>query len=362
MRRAPACRPIWALALIALLFPLAAQGQTRIPGLTITAAGGYSQDGDLTPGLTTVNTTLEPGWLAALQIEHYAGSGLLGFRIGGSYTSRQLDDGSAEYGVIGLDLGGMIRPPLFGDRVRPYAAVTLGAVMYQAASGSPPLGGGQLGRDPVIRGNVTPSVGVDISIIPQLGVRLEAGDRITMPSIGFSPSADGFPIAHTPLGIAGLQYRFGVSPRRAARRPEPAPRPRQPEPQPEAEAPEPEAEPPAEPEPAPEPQPITPEPETPAGAELTVQVGTYLTPSTARRWGARLERRGIPIWYLDGELGGTPVSRVRAGAVASEAEARELARIISTSFGWETTVEVIGQDEPVPADAVSDTREFLERR
>ncbi|MDX1674004.1 MAG: SPOR domain-containing protein [Longimicrobiales bacterium] len=362
MRRAPTCRPIGALALVAVLLPLGVQAQTRIPGLTITAAGGYSQDGDLTPGLTTVNSTLEPGLVVGLQIEHYAGSGLLGFRIGGTYASRQLEDGSAEYGVIGLDLGGMVRPPLFGDAVRPFAALTFGAVMYQAASGSPPLGEGQFGRDPVIRGNITPTIGVDLSIIPQLGVRLEAGDRITMPSIGFSPSADGFPIAHTPLGLAGLQYRFGVSPRRAARRPEPAPRQPEPAPQPEPEAPETQAEPAVEPAPAPEPEPVTPEPEAPAGATFTVQVGTYLTPSTARRWGARLERRNIPVWYLDGELGGTPVSRVRAGATATRAQAQELAGIINASFGWETSVEAIGQDEPVPADAVSETREFLEQR
>lgn len=352
MRRAPTCRPVSLLSLLAftaLLFPLQAEGQSRIPGLTVTVAGAYSVDGDLTPGLTGVNTVLEPGWGAGLQLEHYAGSGLLGIRIGGTYTTRVLDGGTDEYTLIGADLGGMIRPPLLGDIARPYVALTLGAVMYQAAEGAPAFGDGEFGPDPVIRGNVTPSIGLDISIIRWLGLRLEVGDRITLPSIGFSPPTDGFPVVHTPVALAGLQYRFGVSAQRLpARRRQPPP---EPEPEPEVE-----------PEPEPEPE-MEPEPEPAAApAGFTVQVGTYLTPGTARRWGERLARRGIPVWYIDGQLGGTDVARLRAGAVASEADARQLADIISASFGWDTSIEPIGGDDSVPADAMAQTQEFLEQR
>lgn len=364
MDRATTFRALSLLFALILAVPAApTQAQSRVPGLTVTLLGGASWDEDME--VSGANTELEAGWLTGVQLEHYVGSGLVGLRLAGTYTQRENTDATGKWSILGADLGMLIRPALFGATVRPYGLLTVGGTMYRSASGSPPFGDGAFGDDPVYRARATVGLGLDISFIPQLGLRIEGADQITFPSIGESPEADGLPTAHTAIALVGLQYRFGVSPERMRR-----PRPRAaPEPEPEAveeprqpEEPEPEPAPEAAPEPAPQPEP-EPAPEPAAEAAIfTVQVGTFLTPGTARRWGARLERRGIPVWYLDRTLGGTDVSRLRAGAVSSEASARELAEIIRSSFGWDTTVEEIGPDEPVPADAVARTQELLDRR
>ena len=349
------------LALVLAVPAAPTQGQSRVPGLTVTLLGGASWDGDME--VSDANTKLEAGWLTGLQLEHYVGSGLLGLRLAGTYTQRENTDATGEWNVLGADLGMLIRPALLGESVHPYGVVSLGATMYQSATGSPPFGDGAFGDDPVYRARATVGLGLDISFVPQLGLRLEGADQITFPSVGESPPADGVPVAHAAIALVGLQYRFGVTPDRMTRpRPRPAPEP-EPEPVQEPEQPdEPEPEPRQEaaPEPAPQPEPAQ-EP-TAEAATFTVQVGTFLTPGTARRWGERLERRGIPVWYLDRTLGGTDVSRLRAGALSSEAAARQLAEIIRSSFGWDTSVEEIGPDEPVPADAVARTRELLDQR
>ena len=366
-------RSIWSVPaslLIAILvaYPTALPAQAPVPGLTVTLFGGASFDGELAPGLS-VNTTLETGWVAGTQIEHYVGTGLLGFRVGGLYASRVLEDGSGKFDVAQFDLGGLVRPRILTgiEALQPYGALTLGGTVYMAVPGSPTLGGGAFGADPVIRGHVLPTVGMDIVFAPWLGARLEAGDRITFPSVGQSPPTNGTPIVHTPVVVLGLQYRLGAGPPNR-REPERRTEPEEPEePTVEEVVEEPEA--PAEPEPEPEAEPDTaaaPAPaaaetaEAPAEAAYTVQVGTYLTPATARRWGERMTQRGIPVWYLDRTLGGSDVSRVRAGAAATEAELQPLLEIIEDEFGWDASIEAIGPADEVPPDAVTRTRELLD--
>ena len=103
MDRTPSFRLVHPLlaVLIVTLVVTPARAQAPVPGLTVTALGGGSIDGNLTEGLQ-VNTKLEPGWIAGLQVEHYFGSGLLGVRLDGLYTVRTVEDGTGKFDVFGL--------------------------------------------------------------------------------------------------------------------------------------------------------------------------------------------------------------------------------------------------------------------
>lgn len=362
MERASTRRSLlWVLLTLSFLASAAQAQVTAGPSLTVTVLGGASIDGDLTPGLADVNTVLEPGWLTAIHTEYYFGSGIFGVRAAGAFTIRELDDGSGKFNVWDAALGALMHPPLlaFTESVQPYVTVSPGVTTYKAVPGSTTFARGRFGPDPVARLHVTAAVGADMAVLPRLAVRLEAGDRITLPSIGNSPPSNGLPNTHTPLVLLGVQYRFGAPDDHPhVNRPEPR-REMAPEAPPEeVEAVETEAEPevaPAEPTP-------TPETDTDPVTGFTVQVGTFLTPATARSWGERLASRGIPVWYLDRMLGGTEVTRIRAGAVPREVLAHELAAYIEAEFGWDTDVDEIGLNEPIPQDAMALTSEFLDRR
>ena len=131
-------------ALVALLAaPAGAQNHRFAANL----GGGWSQPADMTPGFPTT-TTLEPGWVAGLQLEAWPGSGQIGLRLGSSYMTRALEeDPASEYDVYSADLSFLIRllPAGRGRWVAPYVTFGGGAAAYTAGEGTLPLGGGAYG-------------------------------------------------------------------------------------------------------------------------------------------------------------------------------------------------------------------------
>lgn len=365
MHRARARGTIAILA--AALALLAGDTRAQSPGASVTLTGGWSIDDDLTPGLTP--STLEPGWLAGLQTEFYPGGGALGIRLAGFYTRRALEDTGDEYDVLTANLGLTLRafPLRSAGSLTPYLALAAGGTRYAAAGGAPVFAEGVFGADPVYRAHATAAVGFDLPVAYRTALRLEVGDRVIFPSVGESPDPDGFPTVHTPVILLGLQYGFAMPPRRRPiRRPAPPPAPVREEPVRDTVA---EVAPDTVPAPQPDtagaaspdtvPAPVQ-APEAAAGQPVfTVQLQDLLGRSTARRWGERAMARGLPAWYVDIEIAGTAASRLRLGAVATEAEARQLAEAVQRVFGWSVTVERIGPDETVPTDALGRTRDFL---
>lgn len=367
-------RPLLIVAAAVALGASSAHAQTHTWAVGLT--GGASIHNDLTPGLD-IETTFESGWIVGLQAERWLGAGRFGVRFNSLYTQRSLDrTGYFEYNVVSADFDVLARP-LRPNRlgIAPYAVLGVGATHYGGVAGTGPIGDGAYGEDPVLRLHVIGGAGVDFAVSRMFGLRLEAVDQVVFPSMGESPTVEsGFPNVHNVVVVAGVQVLLG-QPRRATPRTVTAPaEPAQPEaqeepetePQPEVaeaeEAPvdEPEE---AQPEPVVEPEP---EPQQPAAdvAETlyTAQLDAYMVASTADRWVQRLSQRGIPSWRVDSELGGTPVSVVRAGALPSEADAMELARIIEEAFGRTTRIDTIGPEEPVPAAAVVESLRVLERQ
>ncbi|MBW3553647.1 MAG: SPOR domain-containing protein [Gemmatimonadetes bacterium] len=212
-----------ALALIALLaVPAAAQSHRAALGL----GGGWSQPGDITPGLAS-STTLEPGWVAGLQLETWPGSGRVGFRLGGSFMERSLqEDPASRYAGLTADLSLLLRilPAGRGRWVAPYLAVGGGATGYASLEGSAPFGS-VYGDDPVVRALAIAGGGFDLLPSGVIGLRVEAVDRIMLPSIGEGPEAEGLPAVHGPEITAALQIRGGSAARPVYLATAPAPRP-----------------------------------------------------------------------------------------------------------------------------------------
>lgn len=364
MTHSRGCGAVWVAATAVVLLTGGAQAQS--PGVTATVVGGWSLDRDISPGLNTP-TILEQGWLAGLQADFYPGGGALGIRVAGFFAPKDLQDTDpvSRYELVTANVGLTFRLlPLesLGSMI-PYLALTAGGTRFRSRDGAPAFGGGDFGDDPVYRFHATAALGFDIPLIHPLALRVEGGDRVIFPSIGDSPEVTGFPAVHTPLILVGLQTRFAMPPRRRPVR-RPAPVRESPEVVAEAEpeqqardtvptrVPEPAAEQPAE-EPAP----------AAAGATaFTAQIESFLDRSTARRWADRAEAQGLPAWYLDVELAGTPASRLRVGAVATEAEARRLAVAVEQEFGWTVVVQRISGNDAVPAGALDRTRDFLAGR
>lgn len=196
-----------ALALITLLAaPATAQNHRAALGL----GGGWSRPGDMTPGLES-STTLEPGWVAGLQMETWPGSGRIGFRLGGTFMERAVEeDQASRYAALSADLAFLVRI-LPAGRVRwvaPYLALGGGATGYMALDGGP--FGSVYGDDPVTRAQAIAGGGFDLFPSNVLGLRLEALDRIMLPSIGEGPESVGLPTVHGPELIAALQIRGGL--------------------------------------------------------------------------------------------------------------------------------------------------------
>lgn len=236
-------RSVPALALAALLAaPAGAQDHRYAVGFV----GGWSEPSDLTPGMAT-STTLEPGWIAGLQLERWPGSARVGFRLGGSYADRAVvEDPASRYMVGTADLSLMVRLLSAGRPrwVAPYVTLGGGASMYKAMDTAGPVAGGAYGDDPATRALVLAGGGFDLLPSGSFGLRLEAIDRIILPSIGEGPESVGLPMAHGPEFSAALQIRGGAArrPTYVAAVPVPAapaaqraaPQPAQPQPQPAA--------------------------------------------------------------------------------------------------------------------------------
>lgn len=382
---------IAAILVAATLVPAPAVAQSHRGAITLT--GGGSLPGDLGP-YPNVSAQFQAGWLTGLQLERWLGTGRLGLRLDGAWTQRELDQaGASMYNVFAAqtDLLFRLRRPRAENVFVPYVGLGLGATYYAGVASAGTLLGGLYG-DPVIRGHVTPALGVDLFASRRSGIRFEVGDQIILPSIGQSPAADGtLPMVHNLVVTLGFQVRTGsLDHSRMAAETDPAP---QAEPAPASDADRPsrdelaqrlaakerevarlqarvdsleralqdgptetvEPAPTAMAEPAPAPTP------TDGEARFTVQVGSFVEAATADRWVARLHDRGFPVWRSDTVVQGEPVSRVRVGALATESEARTLADALDREYGWPVWVDQIRDSEPVPANAVQRTRDVLYR-
>lgn len=362
---------------VLLAGPVTGQDHRSAIGLTM----GGSVHGDLTPGLPAT-TRLEPGWVAGLQYEYWFASGRTGVRLNTLFTQRRLDDPVwREYNVYMADVDLMIRL-LQPDAYRlasPFFAVGVGATHYGSLGSSPPLGDGVYGDD-VVRAHLLTSLGVDVAATPTTGLRIEVGDQVVLPSLGYGPAFAGFPNVHNLVATLGVQLRTGSLDRSTVQSPvRPAPGP------------------------APEPAPETPvaagdeaamealrarvddlrremarvelwvqeleerrsrpaAPSVEAGERTlyTVQVGSFLEPERADRLLAEVRSYGLPAWRWDAVARGLTFSRIRAGAVESEAEAERLATVLRQQHGLPVWVDEIEQDEGMPAGALDATRGFLE--
>jgi hypothetical protein len=323
-----------ALLLAAVAVPLAAQSHRA----AITAMGGGSVHGDLTPGLSTP-TTFQSGWIAGLQLETWLGSGRFGVRLNGLYTKRPLEDAAGEHTVMAGDLDLMLRLlPAYTDRlVAPYLAVGGGATRYSPAEGDAPIGLGTYGENPV-RLHVLGALGTDIALSRHAGLRLEVGDKIVLPSIGESPPSTGLPTTHNWMMMAGLQLRLGqlwtafmggrTRNRPSGVAPAVADRPAR------------------------------------AAAEphYTVQLGTFMDGPAADQWVESLGWRGIPVWQTSMTVEDQRISRVRVGAFTTEADAEAMVAFLRTEYNVGVRVDAVGPKDAPPAGAVAATRRFMDER
>ncbi len=386
------CALATATLIAALAVPAAAQSHRG----AITLTGGGSVHGDLGP-FPTVPAQFQPGWITGLQLERWLGSGRVGLRLGGLWTQRNLDEsGASMYNVFSAETDVLIRlrQARTGNAFVPYVGLGAGATHYAGVGSAGTLVDGLYG-DPVYRAHVTAALGTDLLASHRTGLRLEVGDQIVLPSIGRSPEAEGLPMVHNLVVTLGFQLRMGrlagsgmadAEPAPSAERAAGSASPRSEGPdeaaatrdelrarlaakdreiarlraridslEPAAGAPAPAAEPAAE---------QAAEPMRPAGdaeARYTVQLGSFVEVATADRWVERLEARGLPVWRADTEVQGQRVSRVRVGALPTEAEAHTLADALDRDYGWPVWVDRIGDGEPIPAGAVQRTRDVLYR-
>lgn len=336
-----------AVAVLLGATPVHGQSHTWAVGLM----GGGSVHGNLTPSELegAEETTFEPGWIVGFQAERWLGAGRFGLRLNSQWTQRSLErEGYHKYNVFVADLDLMFRPfPANRLGLAPYVVLGAGATHYGGVAGTAPLGDGAFGPAPVYRVHALAGAGIDLALSRFFGLRLEAADKVVLPSIGESPETTGLPVVHNLVAVAGVQVLIGQPQRRRARvRPAPV----EPEPRPV----EPEREPVVEPQPEREPA------ERIGETLFTVQLDAYMVASTADRWVERLRGRGLPAWRVDSEISGTQVSVVRTGALPSESEARQLAELVETEFGRSTRVDRIAPDEPVPAAAVVESLRVLE--
>lgn len=385
-----------ALALVALIAaPAGAQNHRFAFG----AGGGWSQPADLTPGFPS-STTLEPGWVAGLQLEAWPGAGQVGLRLGGTYMTRAVEEApTLEYGVVSADLSFLVRllPAGRARWVTPYVSFGGGAAAYMGSGSTPPLGGGAYGDDPVIRAMAVAGGGLDLLPYERFGLRLEAVDRIILPSLGQGPDTDGLPVSQGPQAMAVLQLRAGrindapriVAAQPVAAQPAPAPAPaaRAPAATQAPAGPSPEetalkerlqdsqrriallaervdslegalGDAQAAAAPAPTRAPMA-RNEAFDGPLFTVQVGAFVEEATAVRWAQRLRARSLPVWVTPAVVRGQRVSRVRIGALPSASEADGLARMLKARYGWPVWVDRVADNSAIPADAVDATRVYV---
>jgi hypothetical protein len=324
-------------ALLGLAFLVSAEPvEAQSHRSAVTLLGGMSDNSDLTSGLDFV-TQLESGWVAGIQAERWLGGGRAGLRLNGLFAQRLLEGEPGDYNVYALDLDLLLRAlaPRPDRFAAPYIALGIGATRFASVAGSPTFARGAFGSDPVHRAHVFAGLGMDVPATGRLGLRLEVADQIVLPTVGKSPEASGFPVAHNLVVMGGLQLRLGMTGEPVAALPPVAtPDDRRPAP-----------------------------PTVAVGPVLyTAQPFTFIEAATADRWVDLLRQRGLPVWTLDSVIQGQRVRRIRIGALPSEAEARSLATALERDYGWSIRVERIDADEPVPANAVARTGQFLDRR
>lgn len=392
--------------LVILLAALAAgstsdlAGQTHAGAIGLTLGG--SVHGDLTPGLSRT-TEFESGWIAGLQYERWIGTGRVGVRLSTLFTQRLLDSSpGGDYNVFMGDVGAMVRilPVREDRRVSPFAALGLGATHYGSVAGSGPLAGGVYGEN-ATRLHLLVSIGADVATSGAFGLRAELGDEIIFPSIGYSPSFNGFPNVHNLLATVAIQYRIGrlSGPGDAATRPVSRP-PAMPSPEP---GPEPEqaGEEAARPSPvverlraevdslesrvaelqrqvdslqnriaelegqaqaeAADTAPAPPEASA-QRAVYTVQISAFLDPERADRLTAEMQADGVPTWRWDAVTRNRTFSRVRVGALPTREAAERLARFLAREKGLSFWVDRIEPAEDVPPGAVDETLAYLNAR
>ena len=368
--------------------PAPAQSHTSALGLTV----GGSVHSNLTPGLTS-ETRFQSGWIVGLQYERWIGTGRTGVRVNTLFTQRLLDTSpGGDYNVVMADVGLMVRmlPPRANRVVTPFAYVGLGATHYGSVAGTGPIAGGVYGEH-VVRPHVLASIGADVASSGPAGIRLELGDKVVLPSVGYSPAFDGFPNVHNLIVTAAIQYRLGGPASPAYRPAAPAPEAR----------------------PAPEPSPVPSAPERGAEggpqpdlvmdslravmdgleahvaelerevdslqtridglerqtapddgalderARYTVQVSAFLDSDRADRLTAELRADGVPTWRWDAVTRSRTFSRVRVGALPTRAAAERLAHLLKRQKGLPFWVDRIDPVEDVPAGAVRDTEEYV---
>jgi hypothetical protein len=310
-------------------------------------AGGWSMAGDLTPGLPQEGF-LESGWTAGAQLELWPGPRRVGLRLNASVAERKLENTQRAFRIAAADLGLVVRLLSARDDrgVAPFVALGAGPVVYMAEDASRPLGDGAYGEDPVVRLMVAPSVGADFFNESSVALRLEVAHQIVFPAVGESPAATGVPVVHNPGARVALLFRVGrAAPRVVVRSPGPAPGPA--------------------PATAPAPVELAPAGLAPPGsasALYTVRVGTFADPASARAWVSRLEGEGVPVWLTEATVGGRPMIRVTVGAVDSHADATLLAEKLRLDFGYDTRIDAIPADRPLPARAILETLRFLDGR
>lgn len=347
-----ALAPSTLILLATTLVSAPAEAQTYRTALGVT--GGWSTAGDLTPGLG-FETVFEDGWTAGAQLETWVGR--VGMRLNASYAARETEGSERPFKIAAADIAVIVRPlAVQPDRpIAPFIAVGAGPVLYMADGDGGPVGDGSYGDDPVLRFMVAPSAGVDLLTGSSVGLRVEVVDQIVFPSIGESPESEGVPRVHNPGVRAAVQLRMGA-PRRpvVVRAPDATPAPQ--------------AQPDARPAPAAEPPPVQPAPPAAAppapaaheeGIVYTVQVGSFAQESTARSWARRLERSGLPSWFVEIRDQGQRMIRLRVGAVDSLEDAELLARRLREAFAYETWIDAVAPDEAIPADAIVSTLRFL---
>lgn len=173
-------------------------------------AVGGSAHGDLTPGIPAT-TRLEPGWVMGLQYEYWFGRGQIGVRANTLFTQRMLDDPVwSDYNVFKADVDLMVRllSPDSDRAVAPFAALGVGGTHYGTVAGSAPIASGRYGEN-VVRAHILASLGLDITTTSSTGLRVEVGDNIVLPALGYAPTVSGFPLVHNLVATIALQWRSG---------------------------------------------------------------------------------------------------------------------------------------------------------
>lgn len=334
-------------------------------------------------------TRLQAGWLTGVQTEHWLRDGL-GVRLNGAYSERGLDyNPAADINFWLADVSVLYSIPTRFDRVMPFAVLGAGVSHYNFGIGvREELLGGSWMDDEVTRPVAVFGLGADVLPNHRMGFRLEVSDHLAFRSPAEHANMNYGPMHHVRFS-SGMRVSVGdlIGRPLLARRSgaEPAEEPVEgasvgvSATVAAAEAEEVARAAAAEAARAMEARVVALEDSLaearwraersprsyPAGARpplYTVQVAAFrdFTHAEADLVAQRLRSRGLPAWLAreDAVRAGT-VTHVRVGAVATEAEAYELARLLARRYEWPVWVMPIAFGDGVPSDAVAATRDVL---